>query len=224
MERLNKVEKSIIFGGDSEIGAWIVKALNKINIESIIIPKKEKLSQPYADVTNYSQVKNAYKFLFKKNLEVKSIYYCAGVNEETLISESDPIKWENVINVNLMGAYYVYHAFCNFSPIQKKTKFVFLGSTASVSRPKKHSSYSISKLALEQLTNYINNEPPNNIRACCIRLGRCKTKFSNSLENNDVLNFEDIEQMVKMLEFCRLETFPDYISSRPMLDQSIHFR
>ena len=67
MERLNKVEKSIIFGGDSEIGAWIVKALNKINIESIIIPKKEKLSQPYADVTNYSQVKNAYKFLFKKN-------------------------------------------------------------------------------------------------------------------------------------------------------------
>jgi len=224
LERLNKVEKSIIFGGDSEIGAWIVKALNKINIESIIIPKKEKLSQPYADVTNYSQVKNAYKFLFKKNLEVKSIYYCAGVNEETLISESDPIKWENVINVNLMGAYYVYHAFCNFSPIQKKTKFVFLGSTASVSRPKKHSSYSISKLALEQLTNYINNEPPNNIRACCIRLGRCKTKFSNSLENNDVLNFEDIEQMVKMLEFCRLETFPDYISSRPMLDQSIHFR
>jgi len=224
LERLEKIEKSIIFGGDSEIGSWIVKSLKKINIDSVSIPKKEKLTSPYADVTNYSQVKNAYKFLFQKNLIVRSIYYCAGVNEEALISESDPIKWKNVINVNLLGAYYVYHAFCNSSPIQKKTKFIFLGSTASVSRPKSHSSYSISKLALEQLTNYINNEPPKNIRACCIRLGRCKTKFSNSLLDNNVLNFEDIERMVKMLEFCRLETFPDYISSRPMLDQSIHFR
>ena len=155
---------------------------------------------------------------------INSIYYCAGVNEESLISESDPDKWGNVINVNLLGAYYVYHAFCNTSPRQKQTKFIFLGSTASVSRPKGLSSYSISKLALEQLTNYINNEPPDNVRACCIRLGRCKTKFSNSQTNNDVLNFEDIEQIVKMLELCRLETFPDYISSRPMLDQSIHFR
>ncbi len=224
MERLDKIEKSIIFGGDSEIGSWIVRALKKINIDSISIPKKETPNNTYADVTNYSQIENAYKFLLQQDFTVKSIYYCAGVNEENLISESDPKKWKNVINVNLLGAYYVYHAFCNSSPIQKKTKFIFLGSTASVSRPKRHSSYSISKLALEQLTNYINNEPPNNIRACCIRLGRCKTKFSNSHENNDVLNFEDIEQMVKMLEFCRLETFPDYISSRPMLDQSTHFR
>ena len=69
MERLDKIEKSIIFGGNSEIGAWIVKALKKINIESISIPKKETLTHPYADVTNYSQVKNAYKFLFKKNLD-----------------------------------------------------------------------------------------------------------------------------------------------------------
>ena len=84
MERLDKIEKSIIFGGDSEIGSWIVKALKKINIDSISIPKKETPTHPYADVTNYSQVKNAYKFLFKKNLKVKSIYYCAGVNEENL--------------------------------------------------------------------------------------------------------------------------------------------
>ena len=224
MEGLDNSQKSLIFGGDSEIGSWIVSALNKLKIDSISIPKRKTNYKTYADVTNYNQVSEVYKNLFEKKNSFRSIYYCAGANEVSLISESNPLEWKNVINVNLVGAYNIYHSFCNNCPAKNKTKFIFLGSTASVSRPKKHSSYSISKLALEQLTNYINNEPPSYVRACCIRLGRCKTKFSNSSDNNEVLDCEDLVQIVKMLESCRLELFPDYISSRPMLDQTFHLR
>ena len=96
-------------------------------------------------------------------------------------------------------------------------KITYLGSTASISKPKNYSSYSVSKLALEQLVTYINNEEPNNIRSCNLRLGTCKTSFSGFDQNNKVINNIDLKNIVNFLESSRIETFPDLISIRPIL-------
>ena len=82
-----------------------------------------------------------------------------------MINESNPNKWKEIIDINLNGAFNVFRAFSEIYSSDIATKFIFLGSTATISKPKKYSSYSVSKIALEQLVNYINNETSNNVRS-----------------------------------------------------------
>ena len=110
-----------------------------------------------ADFTNYDQVLNTFKTIHSKSKNLHSIYYCAGSYDEVLINESNPYKWKETIDINLNGAFNVFRAFSDIYSSDIATKFIFLVSTATISKPRQYSSYSVSKIALEKLVNYINN-------------------------------------------------------------------
>ncbi len=212
---------AVVFGGDGVIASWVIEALNDLSITPIPISKNPKSinDKYYANITSYDQVYQVYDYIFDEFKSIDSIYCCSGVLDTDLIYESDPVRWSNVINTNLVGAYNIYRAFNRLENIDQYIKFVFLGSTACIGRPIKKSSYSISKLAIEQLVNYINNEYPYNYRACCLRLGTCRTNFSGEKLPNDALTGKEVGALVKVLESYDIKSFPDFISSRPILNK-----
>ena len=93
---------------------------------------------------------------------------------------------------------------------------MFIGSTASISKPINYSSYAIAKTALETLVTYINNEKPEWIRALCLRLGTCKTEFSDSSTKENTINKDDMRECISFIEMSRQEMLPDLISIRPL--------
>ena len=209
---------SVVFGSSSTIAGWIINSLKELEIDCI--PVSRSINDTYsikADFTNYAEVLEAYKNIFRHSTNISSIYYCAGAQGHSPISQSEPEDWHNVINVNLVGGYNIYRAYVESTSSTENIKFIFLGSTASISKPKNYSSYSISKTALEQLVTYINNEDPKSIRACCLRLGTCQTSFSGALDLPLAIDYFDLEKIIRMIELSRIATFPDLISTRPIL-------
>jgi len=134
------------------------------------------------------------------------------------ISISKPDSWMRDFEINLFGAYHLYRALISEDCVSVEgLRFFVLGSTSSVSMRSGMSSYWISKLALENLVTAINNEDPRSVRACCLRLGRCKTPFINCENDDGLVSQADLRRTVGYLETCSVDLLPDLISIRPIL-------
>ena len=219
MERLDKKGTSLVFGKSSEIGSWIISSLMELRQEVVTIGRKSNISSlQLNDVRDYEGVLDLYKNLSSAYINIDSIYYCFGAVSKSLMHKSDPLLWQEVVDVNLTGAFNIYRAYAEIYGLGQQTKFIYIGSTASISKPLEYSSYTVSKSGLEQIINYINNEAPTGFRACCLRVGTCKTKFSGAEDRKDVVEYCDIRNIVNMLELSRLHTFPDLISIRSIIN------
>ena len=218
MERLDKMKQiGLIFGGDSEIGQWVSRELKKNNIEAIKIPRQIVNTGLHADITIYDDVLEVIRLIGLQSCQVSYIFVCAGTTERSYIDKSIISEWINTIDVNLIGPYHIYKALVQ-SELWKDTqiKLIVFGSTSIVSRPKEHSAYSVSKVALEQLVTYINNSPPCNIRASCLRLGTCQTSFSSDSHKENIIQEEDIALIIRLLINCRCAILPETITLRPI--------
>lgn len=208
-------KSSIIFGSTSEIGQWIIKGLRTQNTYPICLSRRQ--GEAWIDFGDYNQVLNAlekYRLLCSK---VLSVYFCIGKYTQSALSISSPHDWIDDISVNLNYAYICYRAICEtFKDTSEEIRIIYLGSTAAVSQPNEFSSYAVSRSALETLINYINKEEPANIRACCLRLGTCKTHFSKSHCEFNVIGSVDIINTIHYLENVSFHVFPDLISLRPI--------
>jgi len=206
---------ALIFGASSEIGTWIIDGLRDQGIYSVCLSRKALNRN--IDFGDYDEILKLIKECQAKYKNIKSVYFCIGKYTCSQISESHPKSWISDVMVNLGYAYICYRSICDaFKNCSSEIRFVFLGSTASVSKPPEYSSYAVSKGGLEMLTTYINNEPPINIRACLLRLGTCKTNFSNSKSKSNVIRKEDVVQTVNYLENIGFHVFPDLVSLRPI--------
>ena len=208
-------KSALIFGSTSEIAQWIIEGLLENNINPVQFSRSTGDSR--VDFGNYNAVLKLLKDSFLKYPNTHSLYFCIGKYSQSDIAESDPIEWLDDISVNLGYAYICYRALSEVSrTFPGDVKIIFLGSTSSISKPREFSSYAISKSSLEMLTTFINNEPPRNIRACCIRLGTCMTSFSKSENNTRMIQKNDLIQTVNYLEKVSFHVFPDLLSLRPI--------
>jgi len=215
LEKIGFDYSSIIFGSSSEIAKWIIDGLDQINVNPICFTRSSP--EGVIDFTSYNEVLRLIRHTFASSKNIKSVYFCIGAYAKSNISESDPNDWINDIAVNLNCAYICYRA---LSEVHKafptNLRFVFLGSTATVSNPSGYSSYAVSKSGLQTLTTYINNEPPLTIRACYLRLGTCKTRFSDSPNDCNTIDKNNIISCVHFLESVGFHVFPDLLSLRPI--------
>ena len=92
-----------------------------------------------------------------------------------------PGEWENVLNVNLNGVFYVAHAFANYLVAHGKGGSVINTASMSgtiVNYPQEQASYNASKAAVVQLTKSLAVErAPKGIRVNCISPGYIATEM-----------------------------------------------
>lgn len=213
------MKKTLILGSSSEISKWIASGLDLVGKKYILVSRDITYANySISDYSNIEELTDLFNTIYSQDVYVDSIYFCPGTYTHSEIKDSEPHKWINDINVNLNSAYILYRALTSTQLINNQIKLIYIGSTASVSKPQKFSSYAISKGALEDLITYINNEKPAGIRSTCLRLGTCQTLFasSGSHESKNILVKEDIINCVRFLESSRHGVLPDLISMRPI--------
>ena len=211
-------QTAIIAGCGSTIGGWIADTLVLRGFQVVGLSRmyNKYTSIADVDVTSFRSLADSI-YSIRSSLEVADYFiYCCGVAHQSTLNSSDPDLWLNDISVNLVGAYNFYKAIAEVKSYANPARFVFLGSTSSISKGAQLSSYAISKEGLESLVRYINNEANHQWRAGCIRLGTCSTPFSKPNDNIITVNKSDIAGCVEYLLNCRLEVFPELISVRPI--------
>ena len=121
------------------------------------------------DVTNHHSVINAVEEIKKRNHTIDIVILCAGYNRVTHHRDVTPDEWNNVIGVNLSGAFYVVQA---IEPLlQKGAAIVTVASVAAHTGAPHHMHYAAAKAGLVNLTKSFARELAPNIRVNCVAPG-----------------------------------------------------
>ena len=206
----------VIVGSSSTIASWIREYYSNRNIKIFTMSRHNNSDYTYESILDLSLFLNIFLGIVKSGYTIDEIYYCPGHIAKCSVAKISLSEWNKAFEVNLHGFLCIYQALLASSESLSSTKLIVTGSTAVVSLPKHNVAYSCSKIALETLITFINNEPPSSVRACCVRLGSCQTNFANNLNKVNLIRKEDFLHLVNLIHEIRAEVLPELLVIRPI--------
>ena len=167
----------IISGASRGIGKYLYDKYMDEGIECLGIRKEAIPLKDYpcgvssVDISEYSEIE---KWVNSKKDYLSNIVLinCAGINYSAKLSQSNNLKWENVIRVNVIGTYNLIKCLLPIMEENKWGRIVCFSSVVAQRGVKGTSAYSASKAALWGLVKSIATEYGNKgITANCLNLG-----------------------------------------------------
>jgi len=224
MESL-KGKKAIITGAGKGIGKALAIAFAKEGISVALLSRTtsdlEKVAEEIrafgvealvveADVSNLNAVNNAANKVLQSFGTIDILINNAGIGKFGNFMDLEPSAWEQVININLMGTYYVTRAFLPQMIERKIGDIINISSTAGLNGNAMTSAYSASKFGLIGMTDSLMKEVrKHNIRVNCLIPSTVATDMALDLKLTDgnpekVMQPEDIaELLVSQLKLNR---------------------
>jgi NADP-dependent 3-hydroxy acid dehydrogenase YdfG len=183
--------KALVTGGSSGIGLATAELFSshKIRVVSADLNKPEKPSDGILhftiDITKAEDINRLYKNVVEQ-LGHPDILICnAGRGIHEKLSEGDPEKWAEIIQVNLMGALRIIRAFIPDMIKNGSGDVVFI-SSVSAKRPYEWGGvYSATKIAMEAIAESLRLEVQPQVRVTTIAPGLVDTNFfKNRMSGN----------------------------------------
>lgn len=179
-----KGKKAIITGGSRGLGKATAIAFAKEGIDVAITGRNEKRLQEtveelqqfgvkasYAvfDVGNYDEVKNGIKRIIATIGAVDILVNNAGIASFGSFNDMEVKQWEEIIQTNVLGMYYVTKEVLPFLIEKNEGDIINVSSTAGLNGSPNTSAYSASKFAVIGLSESLMKEVrKNNIRVCTL--------------------------------------------------------
>ena len=216
MEQL-KGKQAIITGGSRGIGKAIALALAKEGVNIIITGRNETSLQVtqkeiselgvnviYAimDVSKRKEVDASIAGILEKSGPVDILINNAGIGAFGGFLELAPEQWEEIIQVNLLGVYYITRAILPGMIERQTGDIINISSTAGQRGAAVTSAYSASKFGLLGLTESLMLEVrKHNIRVSALTPSTVATDMAIDLKLTDgnpdkVLQAEDLAELV----------------------------
>ncbi|AFM05927.1 short-chain alcohol dehydrogenase [Bernardetia litoralis DSM 6794] len=176
--------------------------LQKVSEEAKKINPEITISYAIADVADYTQVQNAVAKIAGELKTIDILINNAGVLKVGGLLEMPVAEWEQVIKVNVLGAYYVLHEVLPYILKQEKGDIVNISSTAGLKGNAKLSAYGASKAAFTNLSEAVMQEVrKSNIRVTTVSPSTIATDMTMDANFTDgnkekVLQPEDLAYLV----------------------------
>ena len=218
MESL-KGKNALITGAGRGIGMAVALALANegVNIGMIARTEKDldglstrlltlnvKVSSSKADVSSITEVNASFQKITAELGPIDILVNNAGIATFGTFTELEPDQWEQIIKVNLFGAYYAVRAVLP-SMIERKTgDIINIASTAAMKPSAITSAYSASKAGLNAMTESLMLEARKyNIRVTCLNPSTIATGMAMDLKLTDgnperVMQPEDFAELITM--------------------------
>ena len=212
-----KHKKAIITGGSRGLGKATALAFAKLGIDIAITGRnKEKLEETVSvlktlgvnafyeifDVGNYEEVKVGIKNCISKLGTVDILVNNAGIAAFGSFNEMEVRIWENIIQTNVMGMYYVTKEVLPYLIEKNEGDIINVASTAGLNGNANISAYSASKFAVIGLSESLMKEVrKNNIRVNTLTPSTIASDMTLELGITDgnpekVLQPEDFAQLI----------------------------
>lgn len=117
-----------------------------------------KVAYAVVDVSSKEQVENAIASLTEQLGTADILINNAGIGKFQTLLEMDPEEWRNIIEVNLLGTYYVTHAVLPQLIDKNAGDIINISSTNGLSGAATSSAYSASKFGVIGLTESLAQE------------------------------------------------------------------
>jgi 3-oxoacyl-[acyl-carrier protein] reductase len=216
MESL-KGKKALITGGSRGIGRAIALALAKEGVDIAVTGRTEedlqkvqkeiqelgvKVFYALANVGSLEEVNKAVDRIQGELGDIDILINNAGISSFGGFLELEPARWEEIIQVNLLGVYYVTRAVLPGMIKRKTGDIINISSTSGQRGAPVTSAYSASKFGLLGLTESLMLEVrKHNIRVSALTPSTVATDMARDLKLTDgdpekVLQPEDLAELV----------------------------
>ncbi|MFV7234671.1 MULTISPECIES: 3-ketoacyl-ACP reductase [Flavobacterium] len=212
-----KNKNALITGAGKGIGKAVAIALAKEGVNVILLARTQadldEVAQEVnalgvkslaltADVADINSVNSAVEKALDDFKTVDILINNAGIAAFGNFLELEPAAWERIIQVNLMGTYYVTRAVLP-NMIERQTgDIINISSTAGLSGNALTSAYSASKFAVLGLTESLMQEVrKHNIRVTALTPSTVATDMAKDLKLTDgnpekVMQSEDMAELI----------------------------
>ncbi|KGR76147.1 3-ketoacyl-ACP reductase [Ureibacillus sinduriensis] len=209
---------AIITGGARGIGKATAIALAKEGVNLGLIARSEaglkelateiealgvKVTYAMADVASQEQVEVAVTLLTKELGKADILINNAGIATFGSVLDMEPEDWKAIIDVNLMGTYYVTRAVLPHMLEKETGDIINISSTSGLSGAATSSAYSASKFGVIGFTESLAQEVRrNNIRVTALTPSTVATDLAvetNLIKENDeskLMQPEDIAEII----------------------------
>ncbi|MGQ9508797.1 MAG: glucose 1-dehydrogenase [Thermodesulfobacteriota bacterium] len=202
LEKFSLKEKSgIVTGGGSGIGKAISKAVVQVGAEIVIVGRnKERLEKTarelqsfggpviplQADVSRMEDIRFIVNHTLKEFGKIDFLFNNAGIIRRAPSEDFSEKDWDEVIQINLKGPFFLAQAVARVMISQKKKgKIINISSLISVQGGKRVPAYAASKGGLSQLTKAMANDwAKYNILVNAIGPGWVKTDLTETLRQD----------------------------------------
>ncbi|MGL5112250.1 MAG: 3-ketoacyl-ACP reductase [Flavobacterium sp.] len=212
-----KNKNALITGAGKGIGKAVAVALAKEGVNVILVARTQadidevaqeiralgvKALALTADVADMHSVNLAMEKAIAEFQTIDILINNAGIAAFGKFLELEPTEWERIIQVNVMGVYYVTRAILP-NMIERQTgDIINISSTAGLNGNALTSAYSASKFALLGLTDSLMQEMrKHNIRVTALTPSTVATDMAKDLNLTDgnpdkVMQAEDIAELL----------------------------
>ncbi|WP_413998992.1 3-ketoacyl-ACP reductase [Flavobacterium sp. W1B] len=212
-----KNKNALITGAGKGIGKAVALALAKEGVNVILLARTQsdldqvakevnafgvKSLSLIADVSDINSVNQAVEKALTEFKTIDILINNAGIGAFGKFLELEPAVWERIIQVNLMGTYYVTRAVLP-NMIERQTgDIINISSTAGLSGNAMTSAYSASKFAVLGLTESLMQEVrKHNIRVTALTPSTVATDMARDLKLTDgnpekVMQAEDMAELI----------------------------
>ena len=212
-----KNKNALITGAGKGIGKAIALALAKEGVNVILLARTQdeidnvaakarslrvKSLAITADVADINSVNAAVEKALTEFKTIDILINNAGIAVFGKFLELEPAAWERIIQVNLMGTYYVTRAVLPNMIERQSGDIINISSTAGLSGNALTSAYSASKFAVLGLTDSLMQEVrKHNIRVTALTPSTVATDMAKELKLTDgnpekVMQAEDMAELI----------------------------
>jgi len=195
-------KRALVTGGNSGIGAAIVTELASAGAKvAINYISKPEVAQSMAsdiqakggdsiiveaDISNPQAVETMFNKLDETWGGVDILINNAGIDGDYMLGwDADETKWKQVIDINLMGAFYCTRQALKRMVPAKSGVILFTSSVHEVIAWTGHSAYSTSKAGISMLTKTFAQEAaPYGVRVLALAPGAVKTTINQAVWDN----------------------------------------
>ncbi|MBU0939965.1 MAG: 3-ketoacyl-ACP reductase [Bacteroidetes bacterium] len=212
-----KNKNALITGAGKGIGKAIALALAKEGVNVILIARTQeeidnvaakaralrvKAIAITADVTDINSVNKAAEKAIAEFGTIDILINNAGIAAFGKFLDLEPTDWERIIQVNLMGTYYMTRAVLPNMIERQSGDIINISSTAGLAGNALTSAYSASKFAVLGLTDSLMQEMrKHNVRVTALTPSTVATDMAKDLKLTDgdpekVMQAEDIAELI----------------------------
>ncbi|KIC02885.1 3-ketoacyl-ACP reductase [Flavobacterium sp. AJR] len=212
-----KNKNALITGAGKGIGKAVAIALAKEGVNVILLARTQadidqvateinalgvKSLAITADVSDINSVNKAVEKAIAEFKNIDILINNAGIAAFGNFLELEPAAWERIIQVNLMGTYYVTRAVLPNMIENQTGDIINISSTAGLNGNALTSAYSASKFAVLGLTDSLMQEMrKHNIRVTALTPSTVATDMAKDLKLTDgnpekVMQSEDIAELI----------------------------